>query len=286
MFAKRNERCLSGTAVPNARSPPVPPGSGRGRRPSKSSTCCSSMRPRRCRSPMCSRSRRRRRQLVLLGDPRQLDQPTQGQPPGRDSVSALDYILDGRADHQPRLRDSSSGETWRLHPDICAFTSELFYEGRLNPVAGLERQEIRSRRASPAVPGSDTSRRAASGQSELVARGGGGDSSNRRRYPGFLERPGSLGKAKRSRACSMTSSSSRPTTPRCSSCRIGSPGARIGTVDKFQGQEAPIVIYSMTTSTHADAPRGMNFLYSLNRLNVATSRARVLEHPRLLAGAF
>ena len=55
------------------------------------------------------------------------------------------------------------------------------------------------------------------------------------------------------------------------------PGARIGTVDKFQGQEAPIVIYSMTTSTHADAPRGMGFLYSLNRLNVATSRAKALS---------
>jgi AAA domain len=52
------------------------------------------------------------------------------------------------------------------------------------------------------------------------------------------------------------------------------PGARIGTVDKFQGQEAPIVIYSMTTSSHADAPRGMEFLYSSNRLNVATSRAK------------
>ena len=52
------------------------------------------------------------------------------------------------------------------------------------------------------------------------------------------------------------------------------PEARVGTVDKFQGQEAPIVIYSMTTSSHADAPRGMEFLYSLNRLNVAVSRAR------------
>lgn len=54
------------------------------------------------------------------------------------------------------------------------------------------------------------------------------------------------------------------------------PGARIGTVDKFQGQQAPIVIYSMTTSSHADAPRGMEFLYSLNRLNVATSRAKCI----------
>ncbi len=53
-------------------------------------------------------------------------------------------------------------------------------------------------------------------------------------------------------------------------------GARVGTVDKFQGQQAAISIYSMTTSSPADAPRGMEFLYSLNRLNVATSRARCL----------
>ena len=51
---------------------------------------------------------------------------------------------------------------------------------------------------------------------------------------------------------------------------------RIGSVDKFQGQEAPVSIYSMATSSPADAPRGMEFLYSLNRLNVATSRARCL----------
>lgn len=52
------------------------------------------------------------------------------------------------------------------------------------------------------------------------------------------------------------------------------PNRRIGTVDKFQGQEAPVVIYPMTTSSPEDAPRGMEFLYSLNRFNVATSRAR------------
>jgi len=57
-------------------------------------------------------------------------------------------------------------------------------------------------------------------------------------------------------------------------------------VDKFQGQQAPIVIYSMTTSSPEDAPRGMEFLYSLNRLNVATSRAEamviIVASPRLL----
>ncbi len=64
------------------------------------------------------------------------------------------------------------------------------------------------------------------------------------------------------------------------------PGFNIGTVDKFQGQEAPVVIYSLTTSSPEDAPRGMEFLYSLNRLNVATSRAKALAilvaSPKLL----
>jgi superfamily I DNA and/or RNA helicase len=56
--------------------------------------------------------------------------------------------------------------------------------------------------------------------------------------------------------------------------RLGATGIRVGTVDKFQGQEAPVVIYSTATSSPDDAPRGMEFLYNPNRLNVATSRAR------------
>jgi uncharacterized protein len=53
-------------------------------------------------------------------------------------------------------------------------------------------------------------------------------------------------------------------------------GERIGTVDRFQGQEAPVVIYSMTSSSPEDAPRGMEFLYNRFRFNVATSRAKAL----------
>jgi uncharacterized protein len=64
------------------------------------------------------------------------------------------------------------------------------------------------------------------------------------------------------------------------------PGFSIGTVDRFQGQQAPVVIYSLTTSAPEDAPRGMEFLYSLNRLNVATSRAKAMSilvgSPKLL----
>jgi AAA domain/DNA methylase len=68
--------------------------------------------------------------------------------------------------------------------------------------------------------------------------------------------------------------------------RLKDTGARVGTVDKFQGQQAPIVIYSMATSRPEDAPRGLEFLYSLNRLNVATSRAQcaviLVASPHLL----
>jgi uncharacterized protein len=53
--------------------------------------------------------------------------------------------------------------------------------------------------------------------------------------------------------------------------------ARVGTVDKFQGQEAPVTIYSMATSSADDVPRSMEFLYDLHRLNVAVSRARALS---------
>jgi len=64
------------------------------------------------------------------------------------------------------------------------------------------------------------------------------------------------------------------------------PNVKVGTVDKFQGQEAPVVIYSMATSTPEEAPHGMEFLYSINRFNVATSRARcaviLVASPKLL----
>ena len=74
-----------------------------------------------------------------------------------------------------------------------------------------------------------------------------------------------------------TCSSSRPTTRRCAACaqRLG-PRARIGTVDKFQGQEAPVVFFSMATSSGEDLPRNLEFLFSRNRLNVAISRAQSL----------
>src|SRR5690606_3609717 len=78
-----------------------------------------------------------------------------------------------------------------------------------------------------------------------------------------------------------------PYNAQVSALRDAIPGVRAGTVDRFQGQQAPIVIYSLTTSSPDEAPRGMEFLYSLNRLHVATSRARcacvLVASPALLA---
>ena len=77
------------------------------------------------------------RSLVLLGDPQQLDQPMQGSHPEGTDVSALDHMLGGQQTISPD-KGLFLEETWRLHPDICAFTSEVFYEGRLRSRKGLE----------------------------------------------------------------------------------------------------------------------------------------------------
>jgi superfamily I DNA and/or RNA helicase len=82
--------------------------------------------------------------VVLLGDPQQLDQPMQGTHPEGTDVSALTHIL-GDLHTVPPDRGLFLEETWRLHPSICAFTSELFYDGKLRSRDGLECQVINSK---------------------------------------------------------------------------------------------------------------------------------------------
>jgi uncharacterized protein len=211
--------------------------------------------------------------IVLLGDPRQLEQPIQGSHPDGVGVSALDHVLGSHATVPPD-RGLFLEETWRLHPIICAFNSELFYEGRLKSRPGVERQEIRS--------------------------GGRIDGAGLRYLPVEHEGNQSSSPEEADIVCDLvreilTSGTTwidregieapialediliiAPYNAQVFELQERIPGGRIGTVDKFQGQEAPIVIYSMTTSSHSDAPRGMEFLYSANRLNVATSRAKCL----------
>jgi len=209
--------------------------------------------------------------IVLLGDPRQLEQPMQGSHPEGTDVSALKHIL---GEHATVAADRGLflEETWRLHPDICAFTSELFYEGRLRSKPGLEQQGITSK--GPAN---------GSGLRYVAVEHAGNQSSSPEEaevIKGLVE------EILASKATWIDPDGKEapivldniliiaPYNAQVFELQDRLPGARIGTVDKFQGQESPIVIYSMTTSSHADAPRGMEFLYSANRLNVATSRAR------------
>ncbi|HZZ63353.1 MAG TPA: TM0106 family RecB-like putative nuclease [Roseiarcus sp.] len=213
------------------------------------------------------------RSVVLLGDPQQLEQPMQGSHPEGTDVSSLHHLLQGEKTIASD-RGLFLNETFRLHPDICAFTSELFYEGRLEPRPGLEAQRIRSE-----------SRFSGSGLRYVAVPTEGNQSSS----PEEADRVRDIVEEillynttwfdKDNVECPVTRSDIliiAPYNAQVFELQQRIPGGRIGTVDKFQGQEAPIVIYSMTTSSYADAPRGMEFLYSLNRLNVATSRAKCL----------
>jgi uncharacterized protein len=209
--------------------------------------------------------------LVLLGDPQQLEQPTQGSHPDGTGVSALEHLLAGHVTIAPD-KGLFLEETWRLHPDICALTSELFYESRLSPHAGLERQTVNS---IGRING--TGLRFVPVQHE-------GNQNSSAEEADVIQRL--VNEILESRATWINQRGEEkaiglddilivaPYNAQVFELQQRLPGARVGTVDKFQGQEAPIVFYSMTTSSHADAPRGMEFLYSLNRLNVATSRAR------------
>jgi predicted RecB family nuclease len=212
--------------------------------------------------------------IVLLGDPQQLDQPTQGSHPDGVSVSALDHVLAGHKTITPD-RGLFLEKTWRLHPRICEFTSELFYENRLLPLETLEAQQIRSRGRVQGVglrylPVPHEGNQSSSPEEADAIQGLVTDilSSNAT----WIDRKGSEHPIQLNDILIIA-----PYNAQVSELQERIRDARIGTVDKFQGQEAPIVIYSMTTSTHADAPRGMSFLYSLKRLNVAISRARCIS---------
>jgi predicted RecB family nuclease len=211
------------------------------------------------------------RDVVLLGDPQQLDQPTQGVHPDGAGGSALGHFL-GSDETVALDRGVFLERTFRLHPEICRFTSDLFYAARLEPIADLGNQRVLG-----------DGWLGGSGIRWLPVEHDGNTNSSVEEADAVCELWSSLvGRTWLDR-------SSRERTIGPEDIVIVSPfnahrlliqerlpRARVGTVDKFQGQEAPVAIYTMATSRAEDAPRGLGFLYSLNRLNVATSRARAL----------
>jgi predicted RecB family nuclease len=221
--------------------------------------------------------------IVLIGDPQQLERPLKGSHPDGAEKSALDHLLNGR-----KTIAADMGfllpETWRLHPKVCEFTSEMFYEGRL-----VSRDFLRNRvmEGHAWLSGAGLwfvpvehqgSRNSSAEEVEVVARIIEGLLKPEVKWFGSAGNPRCL---KEEEDILIVA----PYNAQVSDLLVRLPRMRIGTVDKFQGQEAPVVIYSLTTSSPEDAPRGMEFLYSLNRLNVATSRAMtavvVVGNPRL-----
>jgi len=209
--------------------------------------------------------------IVLLGDPQQLGQVSQGMHPEGAAASVLEHLLGGD-DTVPADRGLFLSLTWRMHPDVCRFISETSYDGRLHAVPETERQRVDS----PGLAGTglrwlsvehegnrgssveEADRVAA--ELDLLIGGTFTDRNGRERRIGYED------------VLVVTPYNAQV---RCLRARLG-PRTRIGTVDKFQGQEAPVVFFSMATSSGDDLPRNLEFLFSRNRLNVAISRAQAL----------
>jgi predicted RecB family nuclease len=213
--------------------------------------------------------------LVLVGDQMQLPQPVQGVHPGESGLSSMDYAMETHATVPPD-RGILLNVSWRMHPDVCDLISDAIYDGRLtaHPSTSLQAIEV----AEPHRPLART------GVQYLALD-----------HEGCTQ--SSIEEAEAARTIIEQLSKLRWTNEKGESHRITQEdilvvapfnmqvsllkktlpaGTRVGTVDKFQGQEAAAVIVSMATSFGGDAPRGTEFLFNRNRLNVAISRAKCL----------
>jgi superfamily I DNA and/or RNA helicase len=226
------------------------------------------------------------RNVILVGDQMQLSQPLKGSHPGRSGLSALEHLL-GDAATVPPERGVFLSKTRRMHPDLCRFISDAFYDGRLIAEAENERQRlVLNPDADPAL--APTGLRFISIEHEGCSQKSEPEADRvRKLYHSLLaqrwtDREGRLRPIGIDDILVVS-----PYNMQVNLLRSRLPeGARVGTVDKFQGQEAAVVLISMATSSGDDLPRQIEFLYSRNRLNVAISRARclavIVASPRLL----
>jgi uncharacterized protein len=214
--------------------------------------------------------------VILVGDQMQLSQPLKGSHPGRSGLSALEHLLDDAATVPPD-RGIFLSETRRMHPDLCQFISDAFYEGRLMAEPGNERQclGLHPNADPPLAP---TGLRFIGIEHEGCSQKSEPEAERvRQLYQSLLaqrwtDREGRVHPIGVDDILVVS-----PYNMQVNLLRSRLPeGARVGTVDKFQGQEAAVVLISMATSSGDDLPRQIEFLYSRNRLNVAISRARCL----------
>ncbi|WP_040339814.1 TM0106 family RecB-like putative nuclease [Candidatus Blastococcus massiliensis] len=213
------------------------------------------------------------RSMVLLGDPQQLAQPSQAVHPGGSGASALEHLLDGHATI-PEDRGVFLDRSYRMHPDLTAFVSQLAYEGRLEAADDRERVAVLGE-----------GRLSGSGLRVVQVRHERMCDDKSQQEADVIAKlwqsvQGSVWRNHLGEESPIGPSDVLVVAPynaQVALIKAALPaGARVGTVDKFQGQEAPVVIYSMTSTNADQAPRGVSFLYDLNRLNVAVSRAQAL----------
>ncbi|MEK6272844.1 MAG: TM0106 family RecB-like putative nuclease [Actinomycetota bacterium] len=222
--------------------------------------------------------------LVFLGDPQQLPQVTQAEHPGGSGASVLEHLLEGAATISSE-RGVLLTETWRMHPDVCAFVSERSYDSRLHSRPACTQRSVEASAGALSRTGLRAIAIDHDGRSQASP-----------------EEADAIAQACRDllQGATVTDDEGEthdlapedilvvaPYNLAVRSIRERVPAdVKVGTVDRFQGQQAPVVFYAMTCSSGEDAPRGIDFLFDSHRLNVAISRAQclaVLVHsPRLL----
>jgi predicted RecB family nuclease len=216
------------------------------------------------------------RNLILVGDQMQLAQPSQGTHPGDTGLSGLEYMLQGRATVPPEL-GIFLGRSRRMHPDVCRFISDAIYDGRLQSIPETGRHRVLRSAATELVP-------AETGVVWVPVTHDGCTQSSDEECDAIVDIVAELlgrnvvdstGRERRMEPKDILIVAPFNSQVRCLRGRVD-PRIRVGSVDKFQGQEASVVIVSLCASTLDEAPRGAEFLLSPNRLNVAVSRAQAL----------
>lgn len=215
------------------------------------------------------------RNIVLMGDQMQLEQPIQGSHPGSSGLSALDYMLGGHG-VIPDDMGIFLERTYRMHPAVCHPLSEVVYEGKLKAAKHNDRQLV-------SVPDSKLIKQSHGVMVVNVEHDGNRQSSEEevdviQRIIDDLKTGRCT--AKNGEVRSIADDDILVVAPynmqvNLLKDRLGDQIA-IGTIDKFQGQEAPVVIISMAVSDVEESSRGLDFLFDINRLNVAVSRAQAL----------
>jgi uncharacterized protein len=222
------------------------------------------------------------KRLLLLGDPQQLPQVTQGSHPEPVDESALGWLAAGHATLPAEL-GYFLADSWRMHPELCRAVSVLSYEGKLEsaPAASLRSlAEVPPGVETVFVPHSGNTTSSPEEAAEVV--------SQARRHIGLKWTGGGDAPARPLSANDVlvvAAYNAQVQLIRHTLQQAGLDGVRVGTVDKFQGQEAPVVLVSMACSAVAEAPRGAEFLLNRNRINVAVSRGQwravILRSPEL-----